>query len=127
MFAVAASTNWLAAGQHAPIGREVAVPAHLQDGQEFTVPLPALLAHGQLLFKANWTEQEGGGRPLTKGTGRPLADPSQPLTGARAFNRVSAPDAELLRGLPQRAVRHRRRRRRLRRPTSSCSASASTS
>src|SRR4029079_3467502 len=34
-----------------------------------------------------------GGRPLTKGTGRPLADPSRPLTGARAFNLISAPDA----------------------------------
>ena len=49
---------------------------------------------GGCFFAANWTEQEGGGRPLTKGTGRPLADPSRPLTGVRArFNRVSAPDA----------------------------------
>jgi len=75
------------------IGREVSVPSHLLDGQEFTVPLEKLLAHGKLLFNANWTEQEGGGRPLTKGTGRPLSDPSRPLTGARAFNRISAPDA----------------------------------
>ena len=75
------------------IGREVSVPVHLKDGQEFSIPLTELIAHGQLLFKANWTEQEGGGRPLTKGTGRPLADPSRPLTGARAFNRVSGPDA----------------------------------
>jgi cytochrome c peroxidase len=75
------------------IGREVSVPSHLQDGQEFTVPLEKLLAHGKLLFNANWTEQEGGGRPLTKGTGRPLSDPSRPLTGSRAFNRISAPDA----------------------------------
>ena len=75
------------------IGREVSVPVHLQDGQEFSTPLEALLAHGKLLFEANWTEQEGAGRPLTKGTGRPLADPSRPLSGLRAFNRVSAPDA----------------------------------
>ena len=75
------------------IGREVSVLRHLQDGQEFTISLEALLAHGKLLFNASWTEQEGGGRPLTKGTGRPLSDPSRPLTGARAFNRVSAPDA----------------------------------
>jgi cytochrome c peroxidase len=75
------------------IGREVAVPEHLRDGQEFTVSLAKLLSHGKLLFNANWTEQEGGGRPLTKGTGRPLSDPSRPLTGARGFNRVSAPDA----------------------------------
>jgi cytochrome c peroxidase len=75
------------------IGREVSVPTHLRDGEEFTIPLEKLLAHGKLLFSANWTEQEGGGRPLTKGTGRPLSDPSKPLTGARAFNRISAPDA----------------------------------
>jgi len=77
----------------APIGREVAVARHLQDGEEFTIALEQLLAHGRLLFEAKWTNQEGGGRPLTKGTGRPLSDPSQPLTGARAFNRISAPDA----------------------------------
>lgn len=81
---------------HAPqstIGREVSVPVHLQDGQEFSIPLEKLLAQGRLLFNANWTEQEGGGRPFTKGTGRPLSDPSKPLTGARSFNRLSAPDA----------------------------------
>jgi cytochrome c peroxidase len=75
------------------IGREVSVPVHLKDGQEFSLPLEALLTHGKLLFNANWTEQEGGGRPLTKGTGRPLSDPARPLVGARAFNRISAPDA----------------------------------
>ncbi len=78
---------------HGRIGREVAVAHHLEDGEEFSVPLAELLAHGRLLFSASWTEQEGGGRPLTKGTGRPLSDPTHPLTGARAFNRVSAPDA----------------------------------
>ncbi len=75
------------------IGREVAVAKHLADGQELTTGLQDLLAHGRLLFDANWTGQEGAGRPLTKGTGRPLADQSKPLTGVRAFNRVSAPDA----------------------------------
>lgn len=75
------------------IGREVSVPSHLRDGQEFSIPLEALVKHGKLLFNANWTEQEGGGRPLSKGTGRPLSDPSKPLTGSRAFNRISAPDA----------------------------------
>jgi hypothetical protein len=76
-----------------PIGQELSVTRHLTDGQEFTMALPALLAHGKLLFNANWTEQEGGGRPMAKGTGRPLSDPSQPLTGVRSFNRISAPDA----------------------------------
>lgn len=75
------------------IGREVSIPAHLKDGDEFSIPLAALIEHGKRLFNANWTEQEGGGRPLTKGTGRPLSDPSRPLTGSRAFNRISAPDA----------------------------------
>ena len=69
------------------------MPVHLQDGQELSTSLEALLAHGKRLFDANWTEQEGAGRPLTKGTGRPLADPSRPLNGTRAFNRISAPDA----------------------------------
>ena len=96
--------TWVASGQQpssstakstAPsrIGREAAVAVHLQDGQEFTMPLEGLLAHGRMLFAANWTEQDGAGRPLSKGTGRPLADPSQPLTDLRAFNRVSGPDA----------------------------------
>jgi len=76
-----------------PIGQELSVPTHVPDGQEFALPNSALLAHGKLLFNANWTEEEGGGRPLTKGTGRPLSDPSLPLTGSRAFNRISAPDA----------------------------------
>lgn len=75
------------------IGREVAVKKHLEDDQEFMLPIGEILTHGRLIFSANWTEQEGGGRPLTKGTGRPLSDPSRPLVGARAFNRISAPDA----------------------------------
>ncbi|HEV7676011.1 MAG TPA: di-heme oxidoredictase family protein, partial [Candidatus Angelobacter sp.] len=33
------------------------------------------------------------GRPQTKGNGTGLADPSQPLVGARAWNRISGPDA----------------------------------
>ena len=77
----------------APIGRELSVPIHLQDGDEYTLPLRDLLAHGKRLFDANWTDQEGVGRPRTKGTGRPLSDMTSPLVGDRAFNRVSAPDA----------------------------------
>lgn len=80
-------------GQPAQIGQEVAVPSHLQDGQEFTLRLQDLLTHGQKLFTAIWTSQEGGGRPLTKGTGAPLADPSDPLVFPRNFNRISAMDA----------------------------------
>src|SRR5271166_5890236 len=75
------------------IGQEEAVREHLVNGSEFALRLPVLFTHGKLLFDANWTEQEGGGRPQTKGTGHPLSDPSQPLSGQRAFNRISAPDA----------------------------------
>jgi len=81
------------AAQDQPIGSERAVPRHLLRGEELTLPLPALLRHGRLLFTANWTDQDGAGRPLTTGTGAPLADPMRPLTGARGMNRVSGPDA----------------------------------
>jgi cytochrome c peroxidase len=75
------------------IGQEIAIPRHLQDGEEYTTPMRELLAHGAKLFSANWTSQEGAGRPLTKGNGNPLADQTSPLVGPRGFNRVSAPDA----------------------------------
>jgi hypothetical protein len=75
------------------IGREVAIQRHLADGEEFTRPLRALLTHGQRLFDAVWTLQEGGGRPLTKGDGTPLTDPTSPLVFPRNFNRLSAPDS----------------------------------
>jgi len=79
--------------KNSQIGREVAIPRHLQDDEEFSVPLKDLIEHGKKLFMANWTDQEGAGRPLTKGNGTGLADPSQPLVGARAWNRISGPDA----------------------------------
>jgi len=75
------------------IGREISIPEHLRDGDEFRLPLLDLIAYGKRLFCANWTEQEGGGRPLVKGTGKPLSNPAMPLTGMRGFNRISAPDA----------------------------------
>jgi hypothetical protein len=75
------------------IGREVAIARHLQDGEEFSVPLRDLLAHGHRLFTAVWTIEEGGGRPLSKGTGAKLSDPTSPLEFPRNFNRISAPDA----------------------------------
>src|SRR4051794_11851397 len=75
------------------IGVEIAVPAHLSDGAEYSIAITDLIASGKVFFEANWTEEEGGGRPLTKGTGRSLSDSSVPLRGSRAFNRISAPDA----------------------------------
>src|SRR5215831_1829043 len=77
----------------AQLGREVAVQTHLNDGQEFQVSTKELIAYGKSLFTAVWTSQEGGGRPLTKGTGNPLTDASAPLLFPRNFNRISAPDS----------------------------------
>ena len=42
----------------AEIGREVAVPRHLQDGEESRIGVLQLIAHGQQVFAANWTAQE---------------------------------------------------------------------
>src|SRR5262245_57476271 len=81
------------ATQSPAIGREVAVARHLQDGEEFGLTTKALLEHGRTLFTAVWTIQEGGGRPLMKGTGNALEDATSPLVFPRNFNRVSAPDA----------------------------------
>jgi hypothetical protein len=75
------------------IGRELAVPVHLADGQEHSLDTSDLLAHGRKLLSANWTSAEGGGRPLTKGNGKPLSDVQSPLIGSRAVNRLSGPDA----------------------------------
>ena len=77
----------------AEIGQEVSMPVRLQDGDEFHMNPIDLIQHGKKLFEADWTIQEGGGRPLTKGTGAPLADPLSPLDFPHNFNRVSAPDA----------------------------------
>ena len=68
------------------IGSELAIPAHLADGDEHRLPLRELLDFGKKLFMANWTEQDGGGRPLMKGNGKELSDRSSPLVGSRSFN-----------------------------------------
>src|SRR5262245_53454576 len=83
----------LAAASALDIGREVSIPRHLQDGEDFSTPLPALIEDCKRLVTAVWTLQEGGGRPLTKGTGTALSDPSAPLVFPRDFNRISAPDS----------------------------------
>lgn len=74
------------------IGREVAIARHLQDGEEYQLSTRELIAFGRKLFTALWTSQEGAGRPLTKGTGAPLSNPSAPLVFPRNFNRISGPD-----------------------------------
>jgi hypothetical protein len=77
------------------IGKEVAIPRHLQDGEEYQITIPQLIAFGEKLFTAKWTIQEGQGRPNTKGTGPapPLSNPSEPLVFPRNFNRISGPDS----------------------------------
>ena len=81
-----------ASGQ-SEIGREVAIPRHLQDGEEFDLSPSALIRYGKQLFEAHFTVQEGAGRPLSKGTGAPLSRPSSPLRFPRNNNRVSGPDS----------------------------------
>jgi hypothetical protein len=77
------------------IGREVAIPRHLQDGEEYQLTIPQLITFGERLFTAKWTIQEGQGRPNTKGTGPapPLSNSSEPLVFPHNFNRISGPDA----------------------------------
>jgi hypothetical protein len=78
------------------IGKEVAIPRHLQNGEEYRLSIPQLIAFGDKLFEAKWTSQEGEGRPLAKGTGTTnptLSDPSSPLVFPRNFNRISGPDS----------------------------------
>ena len=83
----------LAQSPGSQVGREVAIPVHLQDGEEFTTPIVELLQYGARLFNARFTIQEGAGRPQSKGTGAPLSDPSSPLVFPRNFDRLSSPDA----------------------------------
>src|SRR5467141_1096561 len=75
------------------IGREVAIPRHLQDGEEYQITIRQLVAFGEKLFTAKWTIQEGQGRPNTKGTGPApqLSNPSEPLFLPRNFNTISGP------------------------------------
>ena len=78
------------------IGRELGLTRYLVDGEEFRLPTSQGLSHGQLIFNANGTDQEGGGRPLTKGTGRPLSDPSRSRSRLRSAARGGARCAILL-------------------------------
>ncbi len=77
----------------AGIGEEKSILTRLADGQEYALAPAAIVEVGRQLLEANWTVQEGAGRPLTKGTGNPLADAARPLNFPRNFNRLSGPDA----------------------------------
>jgi hypothetical protein len=75
------------------IGRELSVPVHLQNGQEFQTPIPDLVRFGEQLFVARWTSQEGQGRAHGKGNDGVLSDPFSPLIFPRNMNRFSGPAA----------------------------------
>jgi hypothetical protein len=96
IWVVAVTASVVAGGSYvagaSKIGQEVAVPVHLQDGQEFQMTAAQLAAFGKKLFTAMWTSQEGAGRPMTKGTGNPISDATSPLVFAHNFNRISGPD-----------------------------------
>ena len=77
----------------AEIGEKVSSYERLEDGEEFVVSQRELIRRGEAAFSAQWTSQEGGGRPLTKGTGAAVSDPSDPLVFPRNFNRISAQDS----------------------------------
>ena len=54
---------FLAAYSEAPreIGSEKAVPQHLQNGEEYEMPMEALIRYGKQLFEARFTVQEAPG------------------------------------------------------------------
>src|SRR5215471_12282185 len=83
----------VALAQNPQIGREVAIPTHLDDGEEFNTPINQLIQYGLQLFNAKFTIQEGAGRPASKGTGAAISDPSLPLVFPRNFDRISSPEA----------------------------------
>ncbi|MDA1314303.1 MAG: thiol oxidoreductase [Acidobacteria bacterium] len=76
-----------------PVGYEVSERQALNDGDEFDLSLAELLAKGRSIFEAEWTPQEGGGRPAMTGAGQPLASPESQLVFPYNFNRVSGRDS----------------------------------
>jgi hypothetical protein len=87
-----------ARGDESLLGREVGATRRLADGDEYLLSTRSLVRFGRAFFVAVWTPDEGGGRPLTKGTGAPLSDATAPLVFPRDFNRISAPDANACSG-----------------------------
>ena len=81
----------------AQIGQEVSAYERLEDGEEFTIPLRDLLRRGELAFRAQWTPEEGGGRPFSKGVGAPLSNPASPLAFPRNFKfRIALSPLEIM-------------------------------
>jgi di-heme oxidoreductase (putative peroxidase) len=95
---LALATAVLGQSPNSEVGREIAIPSHLQDGEEFTTPIGPLIQYGGQLFNARFTAQEGAGRPRSKGTGAPISDPGSPLVFPRNFDRLSSPDSNACSG-----------------------------
>ncbi len=74
-------------------GEERSAYVRTQDADAPLLTIADWLRRGESVFSAQWTPVEGAGRPMSTGTGAPLADGSRPLTFPHNFNRVSARDA----------------------------------
>lgn len=98
--AVVGTAISLAAQSSSLLGKEIALPEHLRDGQEYELSISRLVQFGEKLFSAKWTIQEGAGRPDVKGAanGPRLSDPSQTLVFPHNFNRISGPDSNSCKG-----------------------------
>jgi hypothetical protein len=49
------SNSYAQAPSEPTLGREVAVPRHMRESEEFRTPIPELIEYGRTLFNANWT------------------------------------------------------------------------
>lgn len=91
------------------IGKELAVPTHLRDWDEYQRSIRDLIDFGRKLFTARWTSQEGAGPAADKrhrctafGSAKPSRIPTELQPDLRA-------GYQLVRRLPQFAGRGRGR------------------
>lgn len=77
------------------IGSERAIPFHLTNESLQTFSIEQLTAHGQLLFEAKFTTEDGVGRPMATSSEVPV---KQSRVFPQAFVRTSGPDANACRG-----------------------------
>ena len=101
--------------QHAELGRELSVPRHLQDDEEFQMPLAGAARARRAAVRR---ELDASRKAAAVRSPRAPASSSPirvaPLVGMSRVQSRLGTRRELVRRLSQRAVRHRRRRRRLR-------------
>jgi hypothetical protein len=75
------------------IGVENSGRIRIENGQENQLSVSELQRRGSSIFGGEWKKQEGGGRPMSTGTGAPIVNPSRPLVFPNNFNRLSAMDS----------------------------------